>query len=245
MRWLVTDLDYTLIYPIKHKNDHFDGNARVVFQRTNNPHRGMVLPCALRDFVLAGSDKRVAISARPFSDITKLDIGFMWDYIICAHGSEIYQSGTQIADFTTTGSRSMMEDIYNILQRESVCDTKKAVPARIDLIRTHGGNQAAAFVEIKLQSPADADSFVREFEIAALTADPDIAFEQNGRTLTIKPVSIDKAHALSYLIENHISVVDKAPFLMGAGDSNSDIPFMKLCHIAIAPTHSQIIQQTR
>jgi hypothetical protein len=54
---------------------------------------------------------------------------------------------------------------------------------------------------------------------------------------------VDKALALSYLISNHINKVDRSPLLIGAGDSASDLPFMKLCQLCLAPSQSQIIQE--
>lgn len=61
----------------------------------------------------------------------------------------------------------------------------------------------------------------------------------NGNNLAVLPPSIGKRAAVAYLIEK-FKAEHGDIFIVGAGDSLTDAPFLSLCHAALVPTKSQI-----
>ncbi|MEI7994332.1 MAG: HAD hydrolase family protein [Methylococcaceae bacterium] len=61
----------------------------------------------------------------------------------------------------------------------------------------------------------------------------------NGNNLAVLPTIINKENAVSYLIDGY---KQQHPELVtfGAGDSNSDAPFMSLCDYALIPKNTQL-----
>jgi hypothetical protein len=58
----------------------------------------------------------------------------------------------------------------------------------------------------------------------------------NGNFVAAMPPWLGKDRAVAWLLAN---VVPAGALTIGLGDSNSDLPFMKLCHFACLPTQSQ------
>jgi hydroxymethylpyrimidine pyrophosphatase-like HAD family hydrolase len=63
----------------------------------------------------------------------------------------------------------------------------------------------------------------------------------NGNNLAVLPKIINKESAVSYLINNY-KKQHPALVTFGAGDSNSDAPFMGLCDYALIPKNTQLYQ---
>jgi len=63
----------------------------------------------------------------------------------------------------------------------------------------------------------------------------------NGNNLAVLPKIINKENAVSYLIDGY---KQQHPELVtfGAGDSNSDAPFMSLCDYALIPKNTQLFK---
>jgi predicted mannosyl-3-phosphoglycerate phosphatase (HAD superfamily) len=63
----------------------------------------------------------------------------------------------------------------------------------------------------------------------------------NGRILAVIPPGLGKAAAVAYLIE-HERRLHGTLFTLGAGDSLTDLDFMRLCDLAIVPARTQLAQ---
>lgn len=77
--------------------------------------------------------------------------------------------------------------------------------------------------------------------VAALTQGFDLAgmsLHRNGNNLSVTPKDISKAAAVAYLLETRRDLADR--LLFGAGDSFSDLPFMRLTDFMLVPPGSQI-----
>ncbi len=61
----------------------------------------------------------------------------------------------------------------------------------------------------------------------------------NGNNLAVLPPSIGKRAAVAYLLDR-LQIDHGELFVVGAGDSLTDTPFLSLCHAAVIPTRSQI-----
>ncbi len=234
MRWLMTDLDHTCIFP-KRKPSNIPGKTTVVFERTHNTARGMAVPDQLLEMIQAMSDKRVVVTAREFEDVDKLSFPFEWDFVICQHGFQIYQGQKMIFDGANDYSSGVITEVYQCLIRST-----EKFDHLIEEIKLIKSGEKAAFVEVKLNNIDDADAFCEASDIRYLINE-DVIFHENGRIITLMPAGISKAHALIWLLKNHIKKIDNEPFLIGAGDSDSDMPFMRLCHMCLSPSDSQII----
>lgn len=64
----------------------------------------------------------------------------------------------------------------------------------------------------------------------------------NGRNAALLPPYACKAAAVRYLMEL-ITAQEPQTLFIGLGDSNSDTPYLKLCHFALTPRDSQIHEE--
>jgi hydroxymethylpyrimidine pyrophosphatase-like HAD family hydrolase len=67
---------------------------------------------------------------------------------------------------------------------------------------------------------------------------PGYTYHLNGNNLAVLPPSIGKRAAVAYLIDR-LKQEHGDLFIIGAGDSLTDAPFLSLCNAAVLPTHSQ------
>lgn len=72
-----------------------------------------------------------------------------------------------------------------------------------------------------------------------IAANPGFTHHLNGNNLAVLPPSIGKRAAVAYLIEK-LKADHGDIFVVGAGDSLTDAPFLTLCHAVLIPTKSQI-----
>lgn len=68
----------------------------------------------------------------------------------------------------------------------------------------------------------------------------DLIFHRNGRNMSFTPEGLTKIDAVQEML-NRLPDTDKRP-IWGMGDSVSDLPFMRLCQMMVAPSSSQITQ---
>jgi predicted mannosyl-3-phosphoglycerate phosphatase (HAD superfamily) len=71
--------------------------------------------------------------------------------------------------------------------------------------------------------------------------DGSLYWHLNGNNLAVLPKIINKESAVSYLINSY---KQQHPQLLtfGAGDSNTDAPFMGLCDYALIPKNTQLFK---
>lgn len=72
-----------------------------------------------------------------------------------------------------------------------------------------------------------------------ITEHAGLALHQNGNNLTVMPSHLDKAHAVEFLLGEYRAKHGDV-LALGAGDSRSDLDFLKLCDYAIVPRGAQI-----
>jgi len=66
----------------------------------------------------------------------------------------------------------------------------------------------------------------------------------NDRNLALLPPFADKAAAVRYLMARIEASGSSKPVFIGIGDSLTDLSFLRLCHFALVPQHSQIQERT-
>ncbi len=67
----------------------------------------------------------------------------------------------------------------------------------------------------------------------------DYTLHVNGNNMAVIPPGFGKAAAVAYLLERE-RAENGTPFTIGAGDSISDLDFMKLCDVQLTPSGSQL-----
>jgi hydroxymethylpyrimidine pyrophosphatase-like HAD family hydrolase len=72
-----------------------------------------------------------------------------------------------------------------------------------------------------------------------LVQHPGFKLHLNGRILAVIPPGLGKAAAVEYLIE-HERLAHGTLFTVAAGDSLTDLDFMRLCDLAIVPARTQL-----
>jgi len=65
----------------------------------------------------------------------------------------------------------------------------------------------------------------------------------NGHNMALLPPFADKAQAVQFVMAR-LCEDGARPLFIGVGDSATDLPFLRLCHYALIPQHSQIQAQT-
>lgn len=63
---------------------------------------------------------------------------------------------------------------------------------------------------------------------------------RNDRNLAFLPPFADKAIAVRHVMAEIETACSGTPLFIGIGDSLTDLPFLRLCHFALVPQHSQI-----
>ncbi|MEP3665793.1 MAG: HAD hydrolase family protein [Roseibium sp.] len=66
---------------------------------------------------------------------------------------------------------------------------------------------------------------------------------RNGNNLSISPPGISKKSAVEYLLSNRDGL--KGRPTIGAGDSMTDLPFMRGCHMMMVPGRSQVSEKMK
>ncbi len=62
----------------------------------------------------------------------------------------------------------------------------------------------------------------------------------NDNNLAAIPRCVDKVNAVDFLLETYFN--DEPRLIVGAGDSLSDLPFLRICDFALIPQSSQLLQ---
>ncbi len=66
---------------------------------------------------------------------------------------------------------------------------------------------------------------------------------RNDHNMALLPPYADKAKAVKYVMELIRAQCEVSPLFIGMGDSLTDLSFLKACHFALTPQHSQIHQE--
>ena len=247
MNWLISDLDHCLVYPKKRSSSLISGPTIDVFTRATDKSRGMEMPVKLAKLVENISQHRVAVTARSYNDVAKLQFPFEWDYIISSHGADIFYHDKLLCNFVSESSQKAVYSTFGIIGTEKdflTANCQDNFINSLECIYSGQYDDIPSFIEIKLHNADDFDKFAKTYSIYELISD-DLEIYRNKKVITLIPKGINKAAALAYLKESIIKQYDPDSFLIGAGDSNSDVPFLKLCDWVMAPSNSQIIMQNK
>lgn len=126
------------------------------------------------------------------------------------------------------------------IARSAVSDliSRYALDARCRIIEDQG---LPVYVSIKGEEQAIcrlSEAMVEVWRAA------DACIHRNGQNMALLPPFACKKRAVAFLMERLSQEDADSPLFIGIGDSATDLPFLKLCHYAVIPRHSQIQEQT-
>lgn len=196
--------------------------------------------------VVEGGMTVVPTTARNRDALSRVDIAFT-DHKIINYGGLILTPDGQPEPYWMARMQSQMSaalpGLQQVMQRIDDYGALHGYPARARLIEDFN---VAFYVVVK-----DPDKVVAnlarlvEQVVAPWVAGEggDFYIHLNGNNLAILPKTLNKAHAVAYLLEclrqQHGDIMT-----IGMGDSRSDAAFMALCDYAVVPRHSQLARLT-
>ncbi|MEA9558019.1 hypothetical protein VC273_19620 [Xanthomonas nasturtii] len=192
---------------------------------------------------LRQADLVVPVTARTLDTFARVLLPFHGPAIV-AHGATIVDAQRQIDPVWAATIQTQMQAQLPVLQQ-----LQQALSDRFgDALEVSiaGAPQQPAYLVAR--EPSRDEQAVRRISdqvIAPWVAQhPGYTHHVNGRNLAVLPPCVDKRLAVRYLLDG-LRQQHGELFVVGAGDSVTDLPFMSLCDLAIVPTGSQAWAQVR
>lgn len=184
----------------------------------------------------------VPTTARNRDALSRVDIPFT-DYKIINYGGVILTpDGRPEAHWMAQMQRQMSVALPGLQQIMALIDdygVRQGYGARARLIEDFN---LAFYVVVKDPDKMAANLAVLAEQVVAPWAageGADFYIHRNGNNLAILPKTLNKAHAVAYLVQQlrqqHGDIMT-----MGMGDSRSDAAFMALCDYAVVPKGTQL-----
>jgi hypothetical protein len=192
--------------------------------------------------LLDGRVEMVLTTARTSKGVSQLQLPIAKGWAIVSFGGVIRmpdgQSEPRFRELMARGAVAAGESLKSLLARMQEHCTTHGVEARL---RVAGDDGLDLFLSIK-HSKRDltAMAALRDVLAALLPAGWQLHF--NGNFLAALPPFLGKDKAVQWFIDN---VASRDDLTIGLGDSHTDLPFMGLCDLAVAPTGSQIFSQLK
>ncbi len=168
------------------------------------------------------------------------------NWVILNHGGTILNANGQPDPSWSAHMQATMQPwlaLFNDLNSQINAWAAHHAPGlHARLIGDHG---QIFYVLVKDRDKQHAISLPRlrdELLAAWLEPHPELTLHHNGNNLTVMPRSLDKAHAVRFLLE-HYRREHPELLVLGAGDSQSDADFLALCDYALVPKHAQLMRK--
>lgn len=231
------DLDDTLFQTVA-KMTEPPCETRLASVATNGKHSYMTEAQAATVAWLLETTRLIPTTARSSEVLARTTLPFR-DFQICSNGGAILDAdGVHDAAWAAHAARVSVahSDVFEAL---ATCVAEKA-PAQLLrswFVREQG--TAIYFVmkangATEMAALDDAEAACREVAGDALV------FHRNGRNMSFTPPGLTKIDGVQEVL-SRLPDRERRP-IWGMGDSLSDLPFMRLCQMIVAPTGSQIGQ---
>lgn len=189
---------------------------------------------------LGKSDLVVPVTARTAEAFRRVLLDFD-GYAIVSHGATILGADrSSDVDWEARVDRSLVAELpalYDLLETLR-SDPRDGPPLDV---RIAGEPGRPAYLMAK-DPHKDASTVLRASRRCVepwIAAHPGYTHHLNGNNLAVLPPAIGKQAAVAYLIDR-LQREHGELFVLGAGDSLTDAPFLSLCHAAVIPTRSQL-----
>lgn len=240
-KFLFVDLDDTLFQSLE-KCGARDGLQPAAFLKDGSPIS--YTTAAQRAFITFAQDGMTMIpaTARNLNAFERVDLPFA-SYAVLDYGGIVLGPDRVIDQHWLARTRAAMHAALPGLEE---------LAARIDAYATRTGfggrariiEDAATPFYLVLKDPqkvaASLEPFEREVVQPWITeGQRDYFIHRNGNNLAVLPNALNKAHAVSYVIEK-LRAEHGEILTFGMGDSKSDARFMAACDYAILPARTQL-----
>lgn len=233
------DLDDTLFSSLHKQGDTDDLVSAAVLRNGSVISYSSPQQRALTRWI-HGSDLVVPVTARTADAFNRVVLKFR-SYAVLSHGATILaadqvpdQTWAQRVDLSLATELLPLADLRRRLEAEYGCEGDLNVR-----VAGEPGRPAYLMAKSMAKNPAPVRVASQECVRPWIAANPGYTHHLNGNNLAVLPPSIGKRAAVAYLIEK-LTAEHGDLFIVGAGDSLTDAPFLSLCHAAVIPTKSQI-----
>lgn len=229
------DLDDTLFQTERKMAEPADASF-LASRASNGSHSYMTEAQAATVQWLLATTRLIPTTARSSQVLKKTTIAFT-DYKIASNGGAIITpEGVHDPDWAahavrvsgrhTTAFEAMESAIahlvdYSDLRSWRVCEQETPV-----------------YFVVKVSAQAPEDVLDEAERLCRAEVGDDLLFHRNGRNMSFTPKGLAKIDAVNEML-SRLPNRDKRP-IWGMGDSLSDLPFMQLCQMIVAPWNSQI-----
>ncbi|MCC8535565.1 hypothetical protein ACDH70_14245 [Xanthomonas axonopodis pv. poinsettiicola] len=192
---------------------------------------------------LQRADLVVPVTARTLDTFARVLLRFDGPAIV-AHGATIVDAQRQVDPvWAATVHARMQTELPALQQLQQALSAQFGAALEVSIA---GAPQQPAYLVAR--EPSRDEQVVRRIsdEVIApwVAQHPGYTHHVNGRNLAVLPPCVDKRLAVAYLLES-LRRQHGELFVVGAGDSITDLPFLSLCDVAILPTGSQAWAQLR
>jgi len=229
------DLDDTLFQTVA-KMTEPPCETRLASVATNGKHSYMTEAQAATVAWLLETTRLIPTTARSSDVLARTTLPFR-DFRICSNGGAILDpDGAHDPDWAKHAARvsAAHTDIFSALQDSVVQKTPQHL-LRSWFVLEQG---IPIYFVVKINEETDAEVLDDAEAICRETVGDKLVFHRNGRNMSFTPAGLTKIDSVKEVL-GRLSDRDRRP-IWGMGDSLSDLPFMRLCQMIVAPTGSQI-----
>ena len=186
--------------------------------------------------LLNGRVSMVLTTARTSKGVSQLRFGHQGYAIVSFGGVIITPDGTSEPRFRSmiaAQSAAAAETLKGLLTTMQAHCTAFGVDARLRVAADDGLD---LFLSIK-HNKRDLSAMAGLHEVLKAILPVDWSIHFNGNFLAALPPFLGKDKAVRWFMDNMVAA---GSLTIGLGDSNTDLPFMALCDLAVSPTGSQL-----
>ncbi len=189
---------------------------------------------------LRTSDLVVPVTARTTEAFQRVLIKFDGMAIV-SHGATILKAdGAPEPSWSKTVDEGLERDLRVLQTLVDLLQRERGGPGGLNVrIAGEPGRPAYLMAKDPAKDPDKVASASERCVRPWIAANPGFTHHLNGNNLAVLPPSIGKRAAVTYVIEQ-LKREHGELFVIGAGDSFTDVPFMSLCDVTLVPTRSQV-----
>jgi len=187
--------------------------------------------------LLSPAFRLIPTTARDVADFRRVKLPF-YDYAICSFGAVILTPAGEVEPtwhkLVSEQAAAARDSILAMVKLAAETAGALKLNVTVELMEDVG---LALYVNIKQSQAGDVDRLLAAMR-KHLPAGWTTHF--NGNNLAFLPPFLGKEHAVKWFVDN---LAGPHSMRIALGDSHSDLGFMALTHMAIAPVNSQIFSE--
>lgn len=197
---------------------------------------------ALFEWICASSEQVVPITGRNKDALDRVTLPVFYRLAVTSHGGAIWIDGKLDAEWASqmaAGAERESAALDHLLREAQALPERLGLNVRATIV---SDGQRPLYLSVKHNAKDAAET-----KAAWVALEPHLPEgwhgHLNAHNCAALPPHVSKAHAAQFVIEHR---VDSAPaFVLGLGDSLSDLGFMGLADLALTPPRSQIFRAAK